>query len=350
MDHGCDINIVLPAGIAFVISACAVRVLMTQAGRWGLLDKANERSLHSGSKPRTGGLGILLGIACGSLAATAMGYPVAHWLSLLLAGVLLACVSLIDDLRDVPPLPRFVVHLMAAATPVLAGFGLGTFAVPGASLELGVVSSMLLTVVFVVWSINLYNFMDGMDGFAGGMTVLGFGFLGLLGTMNGDVAFSMACAVVAAAAAGFLLFNFPPARVFMGDAGAATLGFLAAAFILWADSAKVAPLWVGVMIFAPFFVDATVTVVQRASRRERIWEAHRTHYYQRVVQAGWSHRRAVLLEYGLMIGCGGSAVLIVDSSPTLQWAVLSSWLGVFVLCAILVRAREGASARLRRTS
>ena len=329
--------------VTIVIAAFAVRALITRADRWGLVDTANERSLHSGSTPRSGGLGILVAIACGWVLGAVMGYSATHWLSLSLAGVALAGVSLLDDLRDISPLPRFAVHLLAGATPTLAGDGLGDLAVPGATLELGFALSFALTTVFVVWSINLYNFMDGMDGFAAGMTFLGFGFLALLGVMDGRVAFALTCAVISASATGFLLFNFPPARVFMGDAGAATLGFLAAACILWADAAGIAPLWIGVMIFSPFFLDATITVIRRALSRERIWQAHRTHYYQRAVQAGWSHRRTVLVEYALMIGCGVTALWIVNTAVWVQWSAIAVWLAIYSLCMGFVHMRELSS-------
>lgn len=326
--------------ITFIIAACSVSWLIKRAARWGLVDTANERSLHSGTKPRSGGLGILLAIGCGWVLSAILGYPPTHWLSLSLAGAALAAVSLLDDLRDISPMPRFVVHLLAAITPVVGGFGLETLSVPGASLPLGPIFGALLTVVFVVWSINLYNFMDGMDGFAGGMALFGFGFLALLGVMQGDIAFALTCSVIAAAAAGFLVFNFPPARVFMGDAGAASLGFLAAAVMLWADAAGIAPLWIGVMIFSPFFLDATITVIRRALCRERIWEAHRSHYYQRIVQAGWTHRRAVLAEYVLMIGCGVTALCIANSAVWLQWAAIIVWLLVYSVCIGFVHRRE----------
>lgn len=330
----------LPWVVAGLVSVFTVWWSMRSASRWGLVDESNHRSLHSGSKPLTGGLGILLAVACGWLLASFLGYPPTHWLALALATLAVAGVSLLDDLRDVSPLPRFAMHFLASVTPLVAGFGLQTLAVPGGSVALGLVASTVLTVVFVAWFINLYNFMDGMDGFAGGMTLFGFGFLAILGLLGGDAAFALAAAVVAASAAGFLVFNFPPARLFMGDAGAAPLGFLVGAFGLWADASGVAPVWVTVMIFSPFFLDATVTAGRRVMRRERFWEAHRSHYYQRIVQAGWTHRRTVLAEYVLMIGCGVTALCIANSAVWLQWAAIIVWLLVYSVCIGFVHRRE----------
>lgn len=332
--------LVLPLVTTFVVAVIAVYWTMRRAASWGLVDEANHRSLHSGRKPRAGGIGVLLAIVSGWVLAAWFGYPPANRLILFVAMGAVAVVSFLDDLWDMPPLPRVTVHLLAGLSLLAGGFGLGTLAVPGASVVLGSVASGILTVLFVVWFINLYNFMDGMDGFAGGMTLFGFGALAVLGSMASEPSFATAAGVVAAAAAGFLLFNFPPARVFLGDVGSAPLGFLVATFGLWADAAEIAPIWVTVMVFSPFFLDATVTAGRRVLRRERFWEAHKSHYYQRSVQAGWSHRQTVLAEYALMLGCGVSAILVVSAEVWVQWAAIVGWLLVYLGCVLGVHSRE----------
>ena len=173
--------------------------------------------------------------------------------------------------------------------------------------------------------INLYNFMDGMDGFAGGMAVSGFGAFAILGWMAGHDAFMAINLVISAAAAGFLIFNFPPARIFMGDIGSSVLGLLAASLSLWGARDGVFPFWIAVLVFSPFIVDATVTLIRRLLRREKIWQAHKTHYYQTLVQAGWGHRKTVLLEYAIMLGCGVTALWGVRAPEKLQAAILAGW-------------------------
>jgi UDP-N-acetylmuramyl pentapeptide phosphotransferase/UDP-N-acetylglucosamine-1-phosphate transferase len=164
--------------------------------------------------------------------------------------------------------------------------------------------------------------MDGSDGLAGGMSVIGFASLAAGGWMSGDDASLIECAIVAAASAAFLLFNFPPARLFMGDAGSVPLGFLAAALSLsgWRDGDW--PFWFPVAVFAPFIADATVTLLKRAAARERIWEAHNKHYYQRLVRMGWSHRRTALAEYALMLVCGLTALWALREPLYLQVAAI----------------------------
>jgi UDP-N-acetylmuramyl pentapeptide phosphotransferase/UDP-N-acetylglucosamine-1-phosphate transferase len=181
--------------------------------------------------------------------------------------------------------------------------------------------------------INLYNFMDGMDGFSGGMATAGFSTLGLLGYLGGDNHFASICWLIAAASAGFLVWNFPPARIFMGDVGSSALGFLAAALSLWANRIGLFPLWLAILVFTPFIFDATLTLVRRTLNGERIWEAHRNHYYQRLVQAGWSHRRTVLWEYGLMLLCCSSALVAYHATTLVQWSILA---GVAWVCLVAV--------------
>lgn len=285
------------------------------------MDHPNTRSLHTTPTPRIGGLGIMAGIAVASpWLADAASLPV------MLGAFALAAVSLLDDVRGLPVGVRFLAHFIAAAGCLLA-LGLGGWA-------------LLAGVLVVVWMTNLYNFMDGMDGFAGGMGVSGFGTLALLGLLVGRPDYALASAVVAAASAGFLLFNFPPARIFMGDVGSATLGFLAAGFALWGHREGLFPLWVAVLVFSPFVVDATVTLMWRVLAGEKAWHAHRSHYYQRLVRLGWTHRRTVLAEYSLMLACALSALLAVAVAPGAQWVLIAGWVVVYAVLALSVPRLE----------
>lgn len=331
----------------FLISALAVRWAISRAVKWGLIDVPNDRSLHSGIVPRSGGLGILVGVGAGWLFAGAIGYVLKGWPALVVAAGAVAVISLLDDLRDLSPWPRIAVHLAASLAPVALDMQLRRLEMPGLAIELDFAWGALLSVLFATWFINLYNFMDGMDGLSGGMTFFGFGTLTVLGVMHGELAFALGAGVVSAAAVGFLLFNFPPARVFMGDVGSAPLGFLAAVFLLRADALGIAPLWLGVLVFGPFFVDATATVIRRAVQRETLWEAHCGHFYQRCVQAGWTQRRTLLTEYALMSACGGTAILVANAGVWCQWAAIVTWAVVYLVCGTVVLR---TSAAVRQTS
>src|SRR5580698_8889363 len=223
--------------IGFLVSVLVCAALSRYRGRWALLDIPNDRSLHTGATPRSGGLGILAGLLAGYVvAANVLSLPGQGWV--LVALLLTAGVSFADDIWRLPPLLRFLVHLAAAAALVFpGGYAVTAIALPGLDWHAPVWLLETFSVLFIIWMVNLYNFMDGMDGFAGGMACFGFATLALLGALTGSPLYTLAALLVCAAAAGFLPFNFPPAKLFMGDVGSGSLGLLVAVFLLWADRA-----------------------------------------------------------------------------------------------------------------
>src|SRR6266705_3791209 len=281
------------------------------------LDVPNERSLHARPVPRSGGIAMMAGVFAGF---AILQTP----LVVVLPAAALVALSHFDDLRGLPITVRFGAQLAAAA-----GFALG--ALPAVALPL-----LVLIVIGILWATNLYNFMDGSDGLAGGMTVTGFTFLGAGAWMSGDDALLIECAIVAAAGAVFLPFNFPPARVFMGDAGSVPLGFLAAVLSLsgWRDGDW--PFWFPAAVFAPFIADSVVTLLKRIGAGERFWEAHNKHYYQRLVRMGWGHRGTALAEYALMLACGTTALWALREALTLQLCALIGLIALYATLALWV--------------
>lgn len=325
-----------PIVIAFVIGYVLTYYFATPGAKLRIIDHPNERSLHARPTPRTGGIAILLGIVVGSvLMAMTLGIEQGMlWIGS--AGVAVAVISFFDDMFGLSATARLLTHTMLAIVLVTVGLDIEQLSLPGFTIPWAQWLGMIITVGYLVWMINLYNFMDGMDGFAGGMTVIGFGVLGLVGWMEAEWWFSIASWSIAASALGFLVWNFPPARIFLGDAGSSTLGFLVAAFTVWADQQEVVPIWISILVFSPFIVDATVTLVRRIIRREPIWEAHRSHYYQRLALRGWGHRRTVLWEYALMLACASSAILVARAGPDAMWPwwVIAGWTGVYLALAL----------------
>lgn len=289
-------------------------------------------------------LGVLIFVVLGWIRSSPdesmLVFDSTGWWIFMVTGVI-SIVSLMDDRRGLPIAVRFWVHSLAAALFVIgSGVVLPPIAVPLLGfITLGWIASPF-TVVFFVWMANLYNFMDGMDGFAGGMTVIGCGLLGYLGWQAHHPVISVIATMQSAAAAGFLVRNFPPAKIFMGDVGSVSTGFLVAALIVLGCRDGVFDLWVPLIIFSPFILDATVTLARRALRREKVWEAHRDHYYQRVVLGGWGHRRTVLAEYGVMALCGGLALFYQHASEEWRFVVLGAWGMVFFSLACAVGGME----------
>jgi UDP-N-acetylmuramyl pentapeptide phosphotransferase/UDP-N-acetylglucosamine-1-phosphate transferase len=332
---------------ALVLSAAATHWLIARAATgWGVFDQPNARSLHTAPIPRTGGLAVLVGAFTPLLFATVFGAALPpEVLGMSAALALVAAISLRDDVRQVSPARRLLVHGSAAGLLILSGVQWATLEMPGMTLALPPLLAAGVTLLYVVWMTNLYNFMDGLDGFAGGMTVSGFAALALLGWQGDDPLFTAIAGSFAAAALGFLSGNFPPARIFLGDVGAASLGFSAAALSLWGVQRGLFPLWTAALAFSPFIVDATWTLLTRLRRGERLWEAHRSHHYQRLVLAGWSHRTTVLRSYALMAATAASAVAAPSLPTAEQWLLLTAWAAIYVLIHHRVALTERTAHR-----
>jgi UDP-N-acetylmuramyl pentapeptide phosphotransferase/UDP-N-acetylglucosamine-1-phosphate transferase len=338
---------------SFASSAVATRWLASRPGAMsGLIDRPNARSLHGTPVPRGGGLAAILGFGSswGLLTLWGLGAPELAWVAG--AALPVAGVSLLDDFGHVSRRLRLGVHLGAALILIAGGLAWSVLDFPGTGwplpLPLPLPLAWALTLLFVVWMANLYNFMDGMDGFAGGMTLFGFAALAVLGWRGADLPFALAAACVAAAAGGFLTCNFPPARIFLGDVGSSTLGLIAAGLSLWGTHRGLFPLWAAWLAFSPFIVDATWTLLARLVRRERIWEAHRCHHYQRLVLAGWGHRKTVLRSYAVMAGAAACAVAAPDLTAQDQWTLLAGWAAIYGLIHWRVGLAERVAATDRR--
>lgn len=330
----------LPVVIAFVASALLTQRFCNPASRFHLLDLPNERSLHSRPTPRSGGVAIFaaLGAAIGFWGLGTE--PVSAIYGLGAGAMFVAVLSFLDDRKGLTVSLRLPGHLLAASLPVIGGLHLSEFSLPGLVWDWPDWLGMLLSLLFLVWMINLYNFMDGMDGFAAGMSISGFGTLALLGYLADNPVFLTLNLVIVSAAAGFLLFNFPPARIFMGDTGSSLLGLLAGGLSLYGAHDGVFPFWVALLIFSPFIADATVTLLSRLARGDRVWQAHKSHYYQRLVQLGWGHRKTVLYEYVLMLACGLSALLAQNLNSQGQIALILFWCLAYFLLMIGVHRLE----------
>ena len=306
--------------LAFTLAWPATEVIRRVALSRQLMDQPNSRSSHTEPTPRGGGLAfvgvflLLLVVVAqqegGGRLAIALG----------VGGLLIAAVGLVDDMRSLSARLRAAVHAAAALSAVLL---LGLPRVSGAA---GVAVGALI-VLGLVWLINLYNFMDGIDGLAGGQAVVAS--LGLVALASAAPAVDTAAWVLAGAVAGFLVLNAPPARIFMGDVGSGFLGFVLGVLALAAHAAGAASAAILTLLLAPFLVDATATLAVRVLRRQRWYEAHRDHVYQRLTRAGMTHRSVTawyLLLAGLLVG---AAVLIRD------WQSATAVAGLLMLTVLV---------------
>ncbi len=303
--------------ISFAVGFLALRVLLLPRARTWFLDQPNHRSLHHSPIPRTGGIAIVL-----ALLASAV------WLrefNVLYVGVLLlSTVSLVDDWRGLHQGVRLAAHLLIAFL-YLHSSGLDTM-----------IHGYLLATLAIAWVTNLYNFMDGSDGLAGGMATFGFSFYALAAWMNDALSFAVLCLCVVAAVLPFLVANFSPSKIFLGDAGSIPLGFLASALGMFGWLKGYWNLCFPILVFSPFIVDASVTLARRGLRRERFWQAHREHYYQRLVRMGWTHRKTALAEYLVMVIMGFLGLLTLADSAWLSGLALALAAVLYLLLAGMI--------------
>jgi UDP-N-acetylmuramyl pentapeptide phosphotransferase/UDP-N-acetylglucosamine-1-phosphate transferase len=270
-------------------TALALRYLTRRA----IVDRPNERSSHKSPTPRGAGIAVIpvALVAWAGLGVVAHAAPL-HWI-VLAAAAGLAVVSWLDDVRGLPPAPRFLSHIVAV-TAALAALPSGWLVFQGA---LPLALDRLLTGLAWVWFINLYNFMDGIDGITGVETMglgIGAALIALIagGMSAAGVGIAPLGAALAAAAAGFMVLNWHPARIFLGDVGSVPLGFLGG----WLMIALAANgHWPAALILpAYYWADATQTLGRRLVRLEPVWRAHREHAYQKAVAAGAAHDAVVL--------------------------------------------------------
>ena len=313
----------LAAASALCVSASTIALMLSSG--WALaLDRPNERSLHTTPTPRTGGLGLFAGLLAAGVVTLSLfgGWP---RIETVLAGIL-AAVSLIDDRRGLTVRVRLLAHLAVAGIYAALLFH-------SVRLDPSEIIVIAIATLVIVTLINFYNFMDGANGMAGGMTCIGFGACAL-GAWPGDATLAALCAAVAAAAAGFLPFNLK-GRIFMGDSGAVPLGFLAGAVGLNGWHGGLWPLWFPLLVFAPFIADAAVTLARRMLRGEPFWLSHRQHYYQRVVLMGASHGQLATGAAVLMLLCASAAVWALRQEVRGQAAVFAT-IGALLLILMLV--------------
>ena len=324
--------------VILAVSTVVAYAGVTSMRRWAaqrMLDIPNERSSHTQPTPRGGGLLIVLVTLAGLWLAApflGIGWPVPALAAFTVGAALIAWVSWRDDLRPVANRVRFGAHAAGALAvivfvgfwhtvelPLLPPFALGWLGVP-------------LTFLWLAGLTNAYNFMDGIDGLAGGQAaVAGLGWLAL-GQLVGLPVVSLMGVLVAGSSLGFLGHNWPPARIFMGDVGSAFLGFTLATLAVLGGLADARLPFAGVLVLWPFVFDTTFTILRRWRRSENIFAAHRSHLYQRLVIAGWRHRTVTLLYLGLaLLG----VVLALAWATRLPGSALAAAL-LPPLCALLL--------------
>jgi UDP-N-acetylmuramyl pentapeptide phosphotransferase/UDP-N-acetylglucosamine-1-phosphate transferase len=329
----------LAAAICFGAAAAITWTVRRIALARCLLDRPNERSAHTRPTPRLGGIGIMGAFL--PIAAVVLWLASAAGESFVVLGAtaVISLLGLVDDLRPLPARVRFGIQIVAALGVV------GSSAMSAADVWLVLPQACppwlaaILSVLWIVWMTNLYNFMDGIDGLAGGQAVIGTIAVAAGAALGGAPEIAVLALLLAAAALGFLRFNFPPASIFMGDVGSTAIGFFVAS-VPFLSSAGPVPIEVVGIAFAMFILDATVTLLRRMSRGERFFEAHRSHFYQRLLKYGVPHRTITLTAYAAMAVSGVAAVAYSQATIGIGVALMLVPVGIFVGLAIAITRVE----------
>jgi len=335
--------------IAFLASLGGVHLFREYALSRGHIDIPNDRSSHETPTPRGGGIVIavvVLIVYLGAAAALESNIAIGY----LVGATLVISISWLYDVRSVAFHWRFLVHTAAAVCLLLDSPTVQHLYIPYAEavLPLGIFGPLIATVA-IVWMINAYNFMDGIDGIAGAQAVTAsVGWLLIAARLDDSLIVFFAMAILASSL-GFLVHNWPPATIFMGDAGSAFLGFTFAAMPLLVRSPD--DIWPGILPWLTlalvwlFVFDSVVTVLGRLVRREKIWQAHRSHLYQRMVINGLSHRRVTGIYFMLSAGIMVTTSYLANDRQAMEIVTIPAViLSTLVLIVAFLMSKKGVSS------
>jgi UDP-GlcNAc:undecaprenyl-phosphate GlcNAc-1-phosphate transferase len=334
-------TIVLAFLAAFGLSYLGTRLLLRRAPSGGFVDVPNARSSHDSPKPRFGGIAIV-GAFVVTFAGTCVFVPdVRPFIPLAIGAVILFSAGIADDWKGVGVGARLAVQCAAAAVAIGTGTVLDHITLPGAhTIHFGWFSYPLTLLIFLA-SVNFYNFVDGIDGLAAGGAFIAGAFFSAVALMVGQPALAVVSAIASASALGFLQYNFPPSRLFMGDGGSTFFGYCFAGLAITGTRLDPGiPIFVPLLLLSSLYADAGLTIVRRISRGEKVFQPHRTHYYQRLLQLGFNHKQVTLVEYLIMVLLGVSAILYIRAGGLFAPFASGVWLTLFTLAILKIGALE----------
>jgi Fuc2NAc and GlcNAc transferase len=334
-----DVLLMAAAAAALALSAVLTGVVRRLALRHGLLDLPNDRSSHLAPTPRGGGVAIVVASAIGLtiLGAYRAAQP-AVIPAVLGGGFAVAIVGFVDDRRRLSATVRLLVHAAAALWALLLLGGLPPIEIGAVVLHFGWVG-LIVGTLGIVWVLNLFNFMDGIDGIAAAEAVFVLGGGTLLSGMSGTgVPAASGALVVGAASLGFLLWNWAPAKIFMGDVGSGYLGYAVAVLAIASSRGNPAALLSWLILGGVFFCDATVTLIRRVARGERASQAHRSHAYQRLARRWQSHGRVTTAVLAVNL-----CWLLPCALLAIRYPVLSAWIVIVALTPLMILAFQSGA-------
>lgn len=321
-------------------TALAAAITWAMAHYAVLVDVPNARSSHKKPTPRGGGVGILAAFFVGLLGLqVAIGIAgQASVVAFAIATLLMGLAGLADDVRSLSSGPKFAAQGLAAVIALVGGLVIPTVYVPLLGpIDLGPIG-YVLTLFWLVGLTNAFNFMDGLDGLAGGVTLIAGTFLCAIALLLEEPLVFALAGLLAAASLGFLIFNLPPARIFMGDVGSQFLGFAFGALGVMLsrdDGTGTLVLIIPVLLFS-FLFDTIFTALRRWRAGENLAAAHRTHLYQLLNRSGLSHRQVASTQYLMAIVQGLAALWLIRALPEQRWLAIPALLAAQAIYAAIV--------------
>ena len=317
---------------AFVVAYFSTPLAIKAAYKLGAIDKPDQRKVHNQTMPRLGGLAIFLAFMIVTLISS---WGNAAFYGILAGGLIVFLVGMLDDMYQLSPWVKLLGQCLAAAVAMYFGLIVHFVTNPfDGLLALGYLS-LPLTFLWIVGVTNAINLIDGLDGLAGGVSAIAAATMGIVSLLHGQTAVAITAFILVAAIAGFLPYNFHPARTFMGDGGSNFLGFVLACLAIMgtAKSAALISLFVPIVILGIPIFDTFFAIIRRIYKRAPIFMPDKDHLHHRLMALGMSHRRSVLIIYGISAFFGGVAVtLSFITSPK------ASLLLALLLLAIVIGA------------
>lgn len=291
---------------AFLVSLLLTGLVIQFTRARGILDIPNDRSSHTTATPKGGGLAVVITFLCGICIMYFCGMlSINFTMAICGSGIFIAGIGWFDDCKGLSVKLRIIVHFVAAVWALYWLGGLSSIELGFTRIDVHIIGT-ILTVIGVVWLINLYNFMDGIDGIAGAEAICVGVIGGIILMLSGNLNLATVSLALAAACVGFLVWNWPPAKIFMGDVGSGFLGLVFAVLAIASESAGALPLLGWIVLLGVFIVDATLTLIRRIARGEKWYEAHCSHAYQRGNQLGYSHGQVTKWVIGINVLLGMS--------------------------------------------
>jgi len=323
--------------IPWIALTCLASVILTGAWRWfslkiGIIDLPNARNTHQMPVARSGGIGFIVPIVAFSLY---LNIPPSFKIALVIS-LVVALVGLWDDIKNLTSVRRLVIQFLCAiATIGWTGISFHSAPLPYFIVPFGILGS-IASVLWIAGLINIMNFMDGIDGYAASMTVIGGLTLSYFFHQAGLLPESYFLLIFIASVAGFLFWNYPKAKIFMGDVGSTFLGFWIAIAILVLCQANPNYLVPSIMLFSVFIFDAITTFIKRIYRKEDFLKAHCEHYFQLLYRSGWTHRKILYLEISHMLLCAVASVAYTQFTELGQLLLIIGMGSTFILKYYLI--------------